>query len=183
MNIFGKLKKGFTLIEIMIVLALIVIAIVVMMTQFGDASRQKQVEQTLQEISQLKGAISALRSPSDGWNAIAAASDAKNVLMNSSGVPTSIIRGGELKTTEGNVITVLGGYTSFSIAFTSKDPKSCQEIISKNLGGGWATINAGGTVAVASNEPAVTGGTDQTSVVTAQTACAAGNVPLIFIGN
>jgi len=143
------MKKGFTLLELMLVLAVIVGTVAILLTQFGDAIKTQNSRQLANDMGQLRATIHSLKTPSDGWNNLSSSTTAENVLLMAAGTPAALIRNVDgiqhLATPDGQIITVTGARNYYTISFGEMNPEICLDFIIKNLGRGWSSITVDDT--------------------------------------
>jgi len=159
-------EKGFTLIELMVVIAIggLILAGVVM--QFSDAGDQNKSQTSVKNLAQLSSAIESLRDVRQGWAGVT-----ETVIAKSSAAPSNMMSGGILKNIFGGAVTVTGSVSSYTITYPNVPQKNCIDIAAKAL-----TMFNGGIKAGA------TGGTAITTVAGAATACTATNT-MKFVGS
>jgi len=153
-------EKGFTLIELMVVIAIggTILAGVVMM--FGDAGNQNKSQTAVRNLAQLSSAVASLRDVRQGWAGVT-----ETVIAKSSAAPSNMMSGGVLKNIFGSKVTVLGTANNYTITYPGVPKKNCVDIAIKSL----TMFNVGVKVGA-------TGATAITNVAGAATGCAATNI-------
>jgi len=173
MHKIEKKQRGFTLIEFMVVIALIGLGLVLVVTQFGQASASNKSQTSVRNISSLISGITGLKDTRNGYKGITTA-----VLLQTNAVPQN------MKGTANAITNVFDGsvtvsapttapYTPYTLTLAKVTQEACTEIAAKFLGAKDSSITF---IAAA---PEATSGTAATAPTTgmatigdAQTQCA-----------
>ena len=138
-------EKGFTLIEFMVVIALIGIGLLFIVSQFKDAGDQNKSQTAIKNITSLASGISSFRDLRNGYTGVT-----HTGIASSSSAPTNMVVmvGGApvLTNVFGGAVTVSGTATDYTVTYPSVPQKNCIDIASKLIGS-FKTVKVG-TIAV-----------------------------------
>lgn len=147
-----KKQRGFTLIEFMVVIALIGLGLVLVVTQFGQANASNQTQTSIRNISSLISGITGMKDVRNGYAGLT-----NTVLLQTNGVPENMKVGGALKNIYGGAVTAREGVSAsnFEIVMEGVPQTNCTEILSKFLSAqntsitDLSVVNPGAAAAVA----------------------------------
>ena len=183
-----KKQRGFTLIEFMVVIALIGLGLVLVVTQFGQANASNQTQTSIRNTSSLISGITGLKDVRNGYTGLTNA-----VLLQTNAVPENMKgTAGQITDVFGGTVTVTAGAggTTYQMAISDVPQDACTEIAAKFLGAQNSSITelrakaqtAKGTPSAPANPADVI-----TTLATAQTKCASATAPnlstLLLIGS
>jgi len=163
-------EKGFTLIELMVVIAIggLILGAVVM--QFSDAGDQNRSQTGVKNLASLASAVASLRDVRQGYTGLTA-----GVIATSSAAPSSMVTAaGGLTNVFGGAIVVVGGATTFTITYPNVPMEQCVDIATKAVNMFTAPLGSVGVGAA--------GATIVTNVAGASAGCAALN-SMVFVGS
>lgn len=162
----NKSERGFTLLELMIVIGLVLVAIATLLSYMSDAGKAQKEQTAIEEISKLSSAIEGERSQRSGYAGIT-----HTYLNTITSVPSSMKDATGLRNIYSKAVKVGGSRNYYTIEYPVNEKSACIKLASKffEIFNGYK-----GTPGV----PAVTVGTTGTANVTSKssavTKCADG---------
>lgn len=170
-----KKQRGFTLIEFMVVIALIGLGLVLVVTQFGQANEANRTSTAIKNITSLAGGVSSFKGTRTGYTGLSASG-----LLATNAVPDNMLG------TANQITNVFGGAVTLAAATDTNQYTMT-----------YATVPVGSCVEIASRvnssfvSVTVTGGTTGTagqitSLSIANTECNApgtATVSMVFTGS
>jgi len=157
-------EMGFTLIEFMVVIALIGTGLLFVVNQFKDAGDQNKSQTAIKNITSLASGISSFKDLRSGYTGLT-----EGAIAGSSAAPSNMVIAGTLTNIFGSPVTIIGTATNYTVTYPGVPKKNCIDIASK-LVGSFKSVTIGG-VAV-------------TNLITSNTECSkAAIVTIGFVGN
>jgi len=173
-----KKQRGFTLIEFMVVIALIGLGLVLVVTQFGQATASNKTQTSVRNISALISGITSLKDVRNGYSGLTT-----GVLLQTNAVPEN------MKGTANQITNVFGDKVlvssptndSFKMEILGVPQEACTEIAAKLLGAMNSSItDIQAKAQAALGTATVTGTADAiTTLGTAQSKCISATAPNI----
>jgi len=157
-------EEGFTLIEFMIVIALIGMGLLFVVSQFKDAGDQNKSQTAIKNITGVASGVSSFKDLRNGFLGMN-----ETAFAASSAAPSNMVIAGVLTNIFGSPVTIVGTATNYTVTYPGVPTKNCVDIASK-LVPSFKTVSVGGTAI--------------TNLVTANTECSkSATVSIDFTGN
>lgn len=180
MHNIEKKQRGFTLIEFMVVIALIGLGLVLVVTQFGQANAANKTSTAVKNLTSLSGGISSFKENRGGFSNVTDTN-----LLKTNGVPdnmrVTVAGTDQIQNIFGGTVlvaVVTGNDNQYTITYPSVDTTSCVEIATRMVSS-FVSVKAG----AAGAEVAITGIGDATGAG-GTTACgAATTVQMVLTGS
>jgi len=141
MNIFKNKKEGFSLIELMVALAIIGVLVALVVSQFATANKQNKINASVKNMAALNAGIAGKFNLKQGYAGITDA-----LLLNTNAVPATMKNGAHITNVWGGNVTV-GDFngTSYGIIYPGVPGiEECIEIV-KNLVDGEGNVYVNST--------------------------------------
>lgn len=134
-----KLKKGFSMIEIIIVIAVIGVLTAVVLSQAQGMRESSNINKETSNLSMLVASTRAAFN-SQGYYGSSSGDDLTNIVKRNSSFPTTMLNsnGNGLKSTWGDVTLENESYSgtdlaAFKVTFSSVPASSCYDFVEKNI--------------------------------------------------